>query len=248
LKLCDFLIRVGKACPEYFKHTSVSVRCTTAGVLPVRAVDDAPSAQHPAVIVDFAEHGRRSVPGLIRLTRENDMKKRFAGVLAVAGAWLACMVMANAQTMTPPAAASDKDQHRISDQDLALLRKDLRSQKKQLIAQNLKLSDAEATKFWPIYDQYVAELTKINDKKYATIQEYADKFGTLSDDQAMSLIRNWLDVDIAASQLRAKYLPIVAKAVGGKQAATFAQLDRRIASMVDLQLGSQIPLVQTQSQ
>ena len=176
------------------------------------------------------------------------MNKRFAGVLAVASAWLACMLMANAQTGTAPDSAADKEQHRISDQDLAMLRKDLRSQKKQVIAQNLKLSDTEATKFWPIYDQYVAELTKINDKKYATIQEYADKFGTLSDDQAMSLIRNWLEVDIAATQLRAKYLPIVAKAVGGKKAATFAQIDRRIASMVDLQLGSKIPLVQNQSQ
>jgi hypothetical protein len=98
--------------------------------------------------MDFAEHPARSVPGLIRLTRENDMKKRFAGVVVVAGAWLACMVMANAQTGAPPAAAADMDQHRISDQDVAMLRKDLRSQKKQLIAQNLKLSDAEATKFW----------------------------------------------------------------------------------------------------
>ena len=180
------------------------------------------------------------------MTREKmNMKKRLAGVLA-AGACVVCMTVASAQTTPASPAAADKDQHRISDQDLTLLRKDLRSQKKQLIAQNLKLTDAEATKFWPVYDQYVAELAKINDKKYATIQEYADKFGTLSDDQAMSLIKNWLDVDIAATQLRAKYLPIVAKAVGGKKAATFAQLDRRIASMVDLQLGSQIPLVQTQ--
>jgi hypothetical protein len=54
------------------------------------------------------------------------------------------------------------------------MRKDIRSQKKQLVAQNLKLTDAEATKFWPIYDRYTAELVKINDKKYATIQEYAD--------------------------------------------------------------------------
>jgi hypothetical protein len=60
------------------------------------------------------------------------------------------------------------------------MRKDIRSQKKQLIAQNPKLTDAEATKFWPIYDQYTAELVKINDKKYATIQEYADHYGTLA--------------------------------------------------------------------
>src|SRR5215472_4708825 len=77
------------------------------------------------------------------------------------------------------AAAADKDQHAISSQDLELMRKDIRSQKKQLAAQKLKLTDTEATKFWPIYDQYTAELVKINDKKYATIQEYADNYGTL---------------------------------------------------------------------
>ena len=169
------------------------------------------------------------------------MKKLMAVVL-MGASWMLGGPTASAQN-TPPQESSP---HVIKKQDLDLLRKDLRSTRKQLIAENLKLTDAEATKFWPVYDQYVAELTKINDKKYATIQEYADKFGTLSDDQAMSLIKNWLDVDVAATQLRAKYLPIVAKAVGGKKAATFAQLDRRIASMVDLQLGSQIPLVQTQ--
>ena len=175
------------------------------------------------------------------------MRRTVTRLVAVACAWLACTMATNAQTAAPPSTApADKGQHVVSDQDLALLRKDLRSQKKQLIAQNLTLSDAEATKFWPIYDQYVAELTKINDKKYATIQAYADRFGTLSDDEAQSLIKNWLDVDIAAAQLRAKYLPIMSKAIGGRKGATFAQIDRRIASLVDLQLGSKIPLVQSQ--
>ena len=174
------------------------------------------------------------------------MKRTLVAAMAAAGVWLACVTTGSSQTAAPPAAPADKDQHRISDQDLALLRKDLRSQKKQVLAQNLTLSDAEATKFWPIYDQYVAELTKINDKKYATIQAYADRFGTLSDEEAQTLIKNWLDVDIAAAQLRAKYLPIVSKAIGGRKGATFAQIDRRIASLVDLQLGSKIPLVQAQ--
>ena len=126
------------------------------------------------------------------------------------------------------------------------MRKDIRSQKRQLVAQNLKLTDAEATKFWPIYDRYTAELVKINDKKYATIQEYADGFGTLSDEQATKLMRQWMDVDIAAAQLRAKYLPIVSQAIGGRKAATFAQLDGRISLMIELQLASRVPLVQAQ--
>ena len=50
----------------------------------------------------------------------------------------------------------------------------------------------------------------------------------------------------AAAQLRLKYLPIFAQAVGGRKAATFAQIDRRISMMIDLQLASQLPLVQNQ--
>ena len=173
------------------------------------------------------------------------MRRMIAHVVVVAGAWLTCTMGAQAQTASPPT-ASDQDQHAISAQDIDLLRKDIRSQKKQLVAQNLKLTDAEATKFWPIYDQYTAELVKINDKKYATIQEYADHFGTLSDEQATKLMRQWMDVDVAAAQLRAKYLPIVSQAIGGKKGATFAQLDRRVSLMIELQLASQVPLVQSQ--
>ena len=173
------------------------------------------------------------------------MRTTLAQLLAVSGVWVACTMGAAAQTAAPPT-ASDTSQHRISDQDIDLLRKDIRSQKKQLVAQNLKLTDAEATKFWPIYDQYTAELVKINDKKYATIQEYADHYGTLSDEQATRLMRQWMEVDIAAAQLRAKYLPIVSQAIGGRKGATFAQLDRRISLMIELQLASRVPLVQSQ--
>ena len=162
-------------------------------------------------------------------------------VVVMVGAWMMCLGQLGAQT-TPQANA----QHVISSQDLDLLRKDLRSQKKQLIAANLKLTDAEATKFWPVYDQYTAELVKINDKKYALIQDYADHWGTMTDEQALMFLRQWLDVDIAATQLRQKYVPAVSQVLNGRSTATFFQLDRRISMMIELQLASQIPLVQAQ--
>ena len=134
----------------------------------------------------------------------------------------------------------------VSDQDIALMRQDLRSQKKQLIASNLTLTDAEATKFWPIYDQYTAELTKINDEKYAVIKEYANNWGTINDQQAMSLAKRYGNVDLAVAQLRLKYLPLFQTVLPGKKVATFFQLDRRIMMLIDLQLSSQMPLVQAQ--
>jgi hypothetical protein len=53
-------------------------------------------------------------------------------------------------------------------------------------------------------------------------------------------------MDIAMAQLRQKYVPIVAKVLDGKKTATFFQLDRRIATMMELQVSSQMPLVQEQ--
>src|SRR5215469_7259665 len=138
--------------------------------------------------------------------------------------------------------------HVISNQDMDLLRKDLRSQRKQLIAENLQLTDTEATKFWPVYDQYTAELISINDRKFALIQQYADDWGKLTNEQSLSFIQQWLDMDTEIVQLRQKYVPIVAKILDGKKTATFFQLDRRIAMMIEVQVSSQMPLVQQQEQ
>jgi hypothetical protein len=139
---------------------------------------------------------------------------------------------------------ADNSAQSTADQNLELLRKDIRSQKKQIIAANLQLTDKEAEKFWPLYDQYTAELVKINDTKYAAIKEYAASFDTLTDEQATSLMRKPIEVDQAVAQLRLRYMPLVAKAIAGKKAALFFQLDRRLVMLIDLQLASQIPMVQ----
>jgi len=132
----------------------------------------------------------------------------------------------------------------VSDQDIDLLRKDIRSQKKQVIAANMKLTDAEAEKFWPIYDQYTAELVQINNAKYAAIKQYAQGFTTLSNTQAQDLTKQVLQVDQSVAELREKYMPIFAKVISGKKTALFFQLDRRLVMLIDLQLASAIPLVE----
>jgi len=134
----------------------------------------------------------------------------------------------------------------FTNQQFALLLKDIRSIKKQVIAANLALTDSEATKFWPLYEQYSADFAKINDTRAALVKEYSQEYGTQTDEQADSLVRRWLDVDIAAAQLRQKYVPIFRKVLSGKKAATFFQLDRRISMMIDVQLTSQLPLMQSQ--
>ena len=62
------------------------------------------------------------------------------------------------------------------EQDVQLLRSDIRSAKKQIIAENMKLTDAQAEKFWPVYDAYTQETTKLGDASYALVKEYAQNY------------------------------------------------------------------------
>jgi hypothetical protein len=148
-----------------------------------------------------------------------------------------------AQTSTQQASSSNQDQASI-DQDMDLLRKDIRSQKKQMIAANMKLTDKESEQFWPVYDQYTAELVQINNKKYAAIKQFAQNYDTLTDAQAQDLMKQALEVDESVAQLRIKYIPIFQKVISGKKTALFFQLDRRLVMLIDLQLASVIPLVE----
>lgn len=175
------------------------------------------------------------------------MKQIILGLALVVGICLFGGLRVNAQNPPPaPASSADGTANALMDEQLALLRKDIRSIKKQLIAANLNLTDAEAAKFWPVYDQYSADYGKINETRAAIIKEYSDGYGSLTDEQADNLIRRWLDTDISASQLRQKYVPIMRRVLTGKKVATFFQLDRRINMMIDLQITSQLPLVQSQ--
>jgi hypothetical protein len=117
---------------------------------------------------------------------------------------------------------------------------------KQLIAANLTLTDSEATKFWQVYEQYSAETERINDTRTAIIKEYSEDYGTLTDDQADNLIRRWLDTDIEQTKLRQRYVAIFRTVLTGKKAATFFQIDRRISTMIEVQLTSQLPLAESQ--
>jgi hypothetical protein len=166
------------------------------------------------------------------------IKTRLLAMSVAAVLVLSSGARGQSSTQTTPAAQGSVDQ------DVDLMRKDIRSQKKQIIAANLQLTDAEAMKFWPIYDQYTAELVKVNDAKYGAIKEYAANYSTLTDEHALALTRNLLTVDQQVAQLRLKYAPLVSGVLSGKKTALFFQIDRRLVMLIDLQLAAAVPLIQ----
>src|SRR5580704_19110769 len=186
--------------------------------------------------------------------RRTTMKFKLAGAAGLAGAFVAGMVVATALSGGMAAAgakalgtAAQGQQvilqrvisPTVSDEDIALLRKDIRAMKMQVIGQNMSLSDPEAEKFWPIYNHYVKDLSEVNNQKYALLKQYAEMWATMSDEDALIYVRHWLEADGEAQALRLKYVPVVSQVLPGRKAATFFQLDRRLNMIIDLQLFSQ---------
>lgn len=129
------------------------------------------------------------------------------------------------------------------EKDLALVRRNLRAEKKKILAANVPLTETEATKFWPVYDQYAADMSKHYDEFYAVIKEYAANQKTLTDAQAISMIKRWSDIQVEVAQTRQKWVPAIEKVIPGKKAALFFQIDRRLYALMDLQVASEVPLV-----
>ncbi|HXN18832.1 MAG TPA: hypothetical protein VN875_10905 [Candidatus Binatus sp.] len=191
------------------------------------------------------------------------MKRKITGAVGLAAAFVAGMVVATAlgggmtagEAKTPGAAVQEQQftvqrviSPTVTDEDIALLRQDIRAMKMQVIGQNMSLSDTEAEKFWPIYNHYTKDLVEVNNQKYALLKQYAEMWATMTDEDALIYVRHWLEADGQAQALRLKYVPVVSQVLPGRKAATFFQLDRRLNMIIDLQLFSQIPLAHVKQQ
>jgi Spy/CpxP family protein refolding chaperone len=171
-------------------------------------------------------------------------KKTVVAVLVAACALLLSNVpvFAQAAQSAPEASAPP---HSVTDQDIEMLRKDIRAQRKEITAQNMTLTADEATKFWPIFDQYRKEAIKPNDERWALIKEYAASYNTVTDAQANDFMQRATAVDQQLLALRMQYVPVFEKVISAKKTALWYQIDRRIDLLINLQMSASIPVVDT---
>ena len=150
-----------------------------------------------------------------------------------------------AAQQSSPAQSSNVTAEQQDDAKVQQMREEHRSQRRSIVAANLPLTEAEATKFWPLYDRYRNEMaTKVYDVRYALIKEYAHNYTNMTEDQADSFIRRWVSLDSDSSQLQEQYVPEFEKVISRKKTAIFFQVDRRVTMMFELQIAGKIPLIQ----
>ena len=131
----------------------------------------------------------------------------------------------------------------LSDSDIQLLRSNVQAEKNDIITHTMLFNDQESAAFWPIYRDYARDQQVIGDDRWKLIKEYADHYDTLDNAKADDLAKQMFSVDSKIITLREEYWPKFEKALGGKRAAKFYQVDNRLSLMINLGLTSEIPLI-----
>lgn len=142
------------------------------------------------------------------------------------------------------AASSETDvQEKNLQAYIDLMRTNVRQQKAEIMGAMMLLSADDAAKFWPIYTEYGAELTKLNNQRVENIKEYARNYTQMTDEKADELIQKSLAYQKQRSELFARTYDRVKQAVGGVTAARFAQVENQLLLIIDLQIASSLPVV-----
>lgn len=130
--------------------------------------------------------------------------------------------------------------------DMEILRQKLKADKKLVVAANMQLAEAEGKAFWPVYEEYQAELKKLNERLAKVVGEYAEAYkkGPISNELAKKVVNEAVAIDESEAKMRRTLLAKVEKAVGSAKAARYYQIENKIRAVIKYEMAAAIPLVE----
>ena len=122
----------------------------------------------------------------------------------------------------------------------------LKADKKLIVAKYMELTESEAKKFWPVYEEYQKNLQKLNERLQSLLQSYATEYqsNSLSDDKAKKLLDEWIALDKDEASHRKTYAAKVLKVLPAKKAARYLQIENEARVLVKYDLAKTVPLVE----
>ncbi|HTK40926.1 MAG TPA: hypothetical protein VL287_04985 [Gemmatimonadales bacterium] len=122
-------------------------------------------------------------------------------------------------------------------------RADIHAARTKLVAANLPLTEEEGAKFWPLYNQYRGEVSKLNDRSLALIKDFAASYDSMSDEKASDLLKQQMAIDEDRLKLKKSYLGKFEKVLPQKKVARYYQIERKLDASVQYEAAKAIPLV-----
>lgn len=154
------------------------------------------------------------------------MKRSFLFVLMVA-----CLILIPAAL--PAQTQADEEE---------LVRSQLQTGKKAIIADNMQFTEAESQAFWPLYNEFQQAKMKINERTVRLINDYLSNYEKMTDEKAGAIVRDYVALEKERADLKASFLPRFSKVLPAKKVARYYQLENKIEAIIKYELSKEVPL------
>ena len=130
--------------------------------------------------------------------------------------------------------------------NLEIVHEKLKADKKLIVSNYMELTESEAKKFWPVYEDYQKDLQKIDQRLLNLLQSYAadHRNNSLTDEKAKKLLDDWIAIEQDEAKRRGAFAPKVLQAVPPKKAARYLQIENEYRILMRYDLAATVPLVQ----
>jgi Spy/CpxP family protein refolding chaperone len=127
--------------------------------------------------------------------------------------------------------------------DMQALGAAVKADKRAFVAATLGLTDAEAKKFWPIYDAYQRSLEAANRIRAVAIQGLLSRDRPVTDLYAKQLAADLIASDEAEVKARRTLYKRVMRALPSTKAARYLQLESKVRALQNYDLAVAFPLI-----
>jgi hypothetical protein len=107
----------------------------------------------------------------------------------------------------------------------------------------MKLTPDQSILFWSMYNEYEISRKEIGLKRVKNIENYADKYDSLSDLDADALMKTTFEINMEFIKLWEKTYKIMSKSISSVTAAQFIQAEMFFENIIRQQLAMEIPLI-----
>ena len=168
------------------------------------------------------------------------MTRRTVPQFVLVGMVLGLMNLSQALAQTK-APAADKPAS-----NLEIIHEKLKADKKLTVAKYMELTESEAAKFWPVYQEYQTDLQGSNEKLRKLLESYAADYRnkSLTDEKAKNLLDQWIALEQEEGKRRSAFAPKVLAALPAKKSARYLQIENEFRIMLRYDLAATVPLVQ----
>jgi hypothetical protein len=129
-----------------------------------------------------------------------------------------------------------------TDSYIEVLKSEIKTDKKAIITETMGFTEKESQAFWPIYNEFEHELSKLADKRISNIKDFAANYDSLSDKKADELLMNSFSYLEDRLSLNKKYYKKFAEVLTPTVAAKYMQLENQIQLILDLSIAANLPL------